>query len=208
MVATGQLAREMETWLAPLEVTPLQSALARRLMKALLTAAAEADESLAADAVSESSDVLSVVRLLEQPGILAELSAADPLAPARLRGVAARHALLERAGGTLSTEEVAAALNLSRQAVDKRRRAGRLLALSFGRRGYRYPAFQFVDGDVLPGLERVLPELGDQDVWSRLAFFVNRRSDLGDKAPASLLKRHVVEPVVQAAHATGEHGAA
>jgi len=100
------------------------------------------------------------------------------------------------------------ALGLSRQAVDKRRRAGRLLALSFGRRGYRYPAFQVVDGDVQPGLERVIAALADQDGWSRLAFFVNRRSDLNDESPLSLLKRNDVEPVVQAARAAGEHGAA
>lgn len=208
MVAASELAREMEEWLTPLQVTPLQSALARRLMKALLSAATEASESVAADVVAESSDVLSVVRLLEQPGILADLSAIDPLAPARLRGVAARHVLLARAGGTLSSEEAAETLGLSRQAVDKRRRAGKLLALSFGKRGYRYPVFQFVDGDVLPGLDRVLAELADQDGWSRLAFFVNRRSDLRDKSPVSLLKRRVVDRVIRAARSAGEHGAA
>jgi hypothetical protein len=207
-MSTAELVREVEGWLAPLDESPLQSALARRLLKAVLSAAAEADESVAAEAVSESSDALSVVRLLEQPEILAHLSAIDPLAPARLRGIAVRHALLEHAGGTLSSEEVAETLGLSRQAVDKRRRTDKLLALAFGRRGYRYPACQFVDGNVLTGLDRVLAELGDDDGWSRLAFLVSRRSDLDDESPLSRLEQNDIERVVQAARAAGDHGAA
>ena len=53
--------------------------------------------------------------------------------------------MLEQAGGTFSSEEVAKAIGISRQAVDKRRLSNQLLALTQGKRGYGYPRFQFED---------------------------------------------------------------
>lgn len=188
--------------------TKLTGALVARLIKAFADVTADVDDAIAADAVSESSDVLAFVRLLEQPDVLEKLKAVDPLAPARLRGIKARQTLLDLAGGTLSSEEVASALGLTRQAIEKRRRAGRLLALSFGKRGYRYPAFQFADGKSLPGLEPVLEAMKQQDAWTQLAFFVNRRSDLGQKAPAALLAKGAGDRVLSAADTVGEQGAA
>ncbi len=142
------------------------------------------------------------------PDLLERIRASDPLAPARLRGVTARQQLLDLAGGTLSREETAKTLGLKRQAIERRRGAGRLLALSFGKRGYRYPACQFVDGRTVPGLERVLDALKDQDAWTQLAFFVNRRSDLNDEGPLTLLGRGEIDRVLPVARALGEHGAA
>jgi hypothetical protein len=115
--------------------------------------------------------------------------------------------MIDLAGGTLSSEEAARALHLTRQAVEKRRRAGRLLALSLGRRGHRYPAFQFGEGG-LPGLERVLGALKDHDPWTQLAFFVTRQSDLDDQTAVVRLRAGDVETVLRAAGAVGEHGAA
>ena len=163
---------------------------------------------MAAEALSESSDSLALLKLLEQPRILEELHKSDPLARARLRGVPARKQLVELAGGVLSSDEVAELLGLTRQAVDKRRRAGRLLALAFGKRGHRYPAFQFVEGRLLPGLEQVLAALKAHDPWTQLSFFVNRSSDLNDESPVTVLRKGNLEAVLRAAHAVGEHGAA
>ncbi len=50
-----------------------------------------------------------------------ELEEADPLAAAKLRGLKRRQEMLKAAGETLTSEQVAEVLNLSRQAVDKRR---------------------------------------------------------------------------------------
>jgi hypothetical protein len=186
----------------------IQGALLARLVKAVADVAEGVDDRVAAEAVSESSDPLTLVRLLERPEMVDELRRADPLAPARLRGIAARQRLIEMAGGILSAEEAAGALGLTRQAIDKRRRAGRLLAVSLGRRGYRYPAFQFVRGGVLPGLEAVLAALRPHDPWMQLSFFVNRHSDLDEESPLAALEGGAVEPVKAAAAALGEHGAA
>ena len=66
-----------------------------------------------------------------------------------------REALLKRADGVLSAAEVGHLLQLTRQAVDKRRRTGALLALRQGS-GWRYPRCQFTDADTVPGLAEVV----------------------------------------------------
>jgi len=183
-------------------------ALATRLFRAIAEVTHDVDEQAVSDALSAASDSLAVLRILEQPNVVENLRASDPLGPARLRGVAARHELIEGAGGALSSQELAEALGLTRQAVDKRRRAGRLLALSFGRRGYRYPAFQVAKDGLLPGLESVLGALSGHDGWTQLAFFVAERSDLDGRTAVDLLKKGHQERVVRAAASLAEHGAA
>lgn len=186
----------------------LADALVTRTRRAVTTMTSGVDARTAADAVAASSDALVLLRLLEQPELLESLRAADPLAPARLRGIDARRKLVDLAGGLLSSEEAATTLGLTRQAIEKRRRAGRLLCLSLGKRGYRYPAFQFVDGKTLSGLERVLDALKDRDAWTQLSFFVNRRAELGNRKPVALLQAGRIDDVVEAAEADADQGAA
>lgn len=202
--------------MAPTKTTPararrpgnLADALLMRTRRAVEQMTRDVDARAAADAVSAASDALVVLRLLEQPEALESLRGADPLAPARLRGIDARKKLVDLAGGLLSSEDAAMALGLTRQAVEKRRRAGRLLSLSLGRRGYRYPAFQFADGATLTGLERVLDALTGRDAWTQLAFFLNRRVDLANQSPVTRLRRGDVDAVVDAAGADAHQGAA
>jgi hypothetical protein len=192
----------------------LSDALATRVNRALKRVTEDIDERVAADAVSAPSDALVLLRLLEEPSVLELLRADDPLAPARLRGLEAKAKLADLAGGLLSAAEAAAALGITRQGIEKRRRAGRLLAVSLGRRGYRYPAFQFADGEALPGLDRVLPALQGRDPWTQLSFLVNARTELSGKSPVAWLQSargpigDAVESVVQAAMADLDQGAA
>jgi hypothetical protein len=193
----------------------LAEALGARAARAVVQMTSDVDERVASEAVSASSDALVLLRLFERPEVLESLRAADPLAPARLRGIAARRRLVDLAGGLLSAEQAGDELGITRQAIEKRRRAGRLLSLLLGRRGYRYPAFQFVDGHTLPGLERVLDALSGRDPWTQVSFFVNRRSDLDGRSPVQLLQatrrrpdRDVVDAIVEAAEAEMEQGAA
>ena len=185
-----------------------QRALATRLLSAIADVTQDVDEQSVADALSASSDSLAVLRVLEQPSVVECLKMADPLGPARLRGVAARHQLIEAAGGVMSSTQFAGALGLTRQAVDKRRRAGRLLALSVGRRGFRYPAFQVTHGGLLPGLEAVLQALSGHDGWMQLAFFVTERADLEGRTAADCLNSGHQDAVLRSAAALAEHGAA
>jgi hypothetical protein len=51
-------------------------------------------------------------------------------------------------------------LQIARQAIDERRKEGKLLALELGNKGFHYPAWQIG----LPHLERVLQAPGERDV--------------------------------------------
>jgi hypothetical protein len=132
----------------------------------------------------------------------------DPLARARLRGVLAMRELLSGDGGALAGNEVADLLGISRQAVDKRRKAGQLIAVELPRRGLLYPAWQFVEAGALPGLARVLAALGAHDAWAQARFFVSRNGRLANRRPLEVLKGGELDAVLRAAEAFGEHGAA
>jgi hypothetical protein len=132
----------------------------------------------------------------------------DPLARARLRGVIAMRELLSGDGGALTGSEVAELLGISRQAVDKRRKTGQLLAVELQRRGLLYPAWQFVEAGMLPGFIDILAALRAHDPWAQARFFVTRNDRLRGRRPLDVLRKGEIEPVVRAAEGFGEHGAA
>jgi hypothetical protein len=158
-------------------------------------------------AMAASSDWEVLVRALSSTEV-APSSVSDPLANARLRGIHARRKLLQAEGGAIPASEVAEILGISRQAVDKRRQAATLLALGLGGHGYHYPAWQFEQGGVIAGLERVLKALAAHDEWMKLVFFVNANTRLNGESPLQCLRRGDAESVLDAAKAYGEHGAA
>lgn len=139
-----------------------------------------------------------------QPTVLEAVS--EPLLRARLRGVEQKRGILRAEGGAVSAEEAGELIGISRQAVDKARREGRLLAVNVGRT-WRYPLWQFVDGEVLRGLSQVLRALKTEGPWVRGAFFLDRNSRLGNESPLDLLRKSRVDEVVRAARAYGQHGA-
>ena len=137
-------------------------------MAAHVTLKSEAQASLVRaviDLTSEMSDeeltrpgAASLRALFE--GLLERLpKSSDPLAKARLRGLVAQRELLDAEGGGLTGSEMAEALGVSRQAVDKRRKAHQLLALEAPKRGLVYPGGQLTGTGLLPGLAEVLTHL-------------------------------------------------
>lgn len=188
---------------------PMQAAFVARVLNAVAVLVDDLDARALSDAVGARSDLSTLLRALEHPTVQTTLAAEDPLAPARLRGLQARAVLLQAEGGTLGAGEIADHLGISRQAVDKRRRAGTLLGIPTGGHGYHYPAWQLdSQRGVLPGLGEVLRALHRLDPWMQLAFMLNGNARLDDEAPLTLLRRGVIVPVVRAAEAFGEHGAA
>jgi hypothetical protein len=105
----------------------------------------------------------------------------------------------------LSSDQVAALLGMTRQGVDRRRRQGRLLALQGERRGYRYPAWQFEGGQVLPGLAEAMARLEDHP-WTKYRFFLIREASLGDRTPLEALRAGEVDAVLRTAEFFGEQG--
>ena len=84
-------------------------------------------------------------------------------------------------GGALTAEEAADLLDITRQAVDKRRNQHQLIGLTQGRRGYAYPSFQFEDGKTIAGLAEVLRALEVHDPWIQPTFFANGNSRLTEQ---------------------------
>jgi hypothetical protein len=167
-------------------------------------------EAMPAEALTEAatadSDYAVLVAALEKPTALAELQRHDPLAEVRLRGLHERQRLLAAEGGVLSGEEAAQLLGISRQAVDKRRGLGRLLAIRVGPHRFVYPAWQFHADGVLPGWEAVLADLRPHDPWMQVAFMLSGNTGLERKSPLDLLRRGQIAAVRRVARLYGEHG--
>jgi hypothetical protein len=144
------------------------------------------------------------ISALTAPELLAELAPTDPLVGARLRGMKVKQELLYSDGQPLRSEEVAQLLGISRQAVDKRRNKGQLLAVSLGKRGYFYPLWQFHDGGVLPGLDLVLAALAKFDAWTQLMFIKTGDLRLDHLTPLECLLAGNIDPVLTAAACYGE----
>ena len=132
----------------------------------------------------------------------------DPVAAAKLRGLKRKRQLIEEGGGTLTSEQVAEVLGITRQAVDKRRASNQLLALTQGKRGYSYPSFQFEEGKTVKGLEEALKQLNGLDPWMQLVFFGSPNDRLDGKTPIEVLRTGDSGDVVRAAEGYGEQGAA
>ncbi|MEX1367934.1 MAG: hypothetical protein AB1Z98_32695 [Nannocystaceae bacterium] len=175
---------------------------AQRALQELAHAMSASDLEAAA---SEASDTGVILKAFESSSALT-LLAHDPLLESRLRGLRIKQDLLQREGGTLGASEVAELLGISRQAVSKRVKARTLLALPTARHGHAYPAWQLVDGGVLPDLPEVLqaldPEMGP---WMTLAFMLGEHVALGGRSPLQALREHDLEAVLRAARTHGEH---
>lgn len=180
---------------------------ALRVFEALLKDLSREALSSAAAAPSDVDVVLQAM-LAARKALLEPVQEKDPLALARLRGQQARSAFLSEEGGTLSATEVAELVGISRQAINKRRQAGQLLALPIGRHGFAYPVWQFAGSDVLPGFVTVLGHLAGHDPWMQARFFLSPDPRLDDSRPLDGLRQGRVEAVSEAARAYGEHGAA
>lgn len=127
------------------------------------------------------------------------------LALSLLRGRLAREELKQRNGGSISAAEAAEKIGISKTAVLKRYHEGKMLGWREARQdAVRFPVWQFADDNLLPGIPEVLAILNQapwMDDWSRILFFLNRHSSLGEKSPLDLLKKGRHERVMWAATA-------
>jgi len=163
---------------------------------------------LLVEAVAAPTDKEAVLRILEAPQMAAPNTDAAIIEASRTAGVQARDQLLNAQGGSWSVERAAKHLGLTRQAVDKRRKANKLIGLAVGRHGYLYPSWQFDRSGTLPGLEDVLHELRRQDPWSQLIFMLSPNYRLDGASPLEQLRKGQIDDVRTAAPLFGEHGAA
>lgn len=187
---------------------PLRAAFLCRALSALARLAPELGEQALGRAVAAPTDYATLLAALESPAAVTALRQDDPLTEARLRGLQARPQILQAEGGALTGAQVAGVLGISRQAVDKRRRSGRLLAVAADRRGYLYPAWQFTSEGVLPGLPEVLGAFTVASPWMQAAWFLAPNLYLDGARPLDALRHGQMDAVHRAAAAYGEQGAA
>lgn len=178
----------------PATPDPLREAFRRRAVGAVERMAREASTEALTEALAAPSDTGTVARALAEQATADVLRRLEPLAGAIARGAEARTRLAEAAGGMLSADDAAKALGISRQAVDKRRAAGKLLAVRV-RGDWHYPSAQFRDGEVLPGIETVISGLPDASAWSVLDFLLVPDDALGGRSPLALLRDGDMAPV-------------
>lgn len=181
-----------------------QAGVVARVLTALARSAADLKrEDWAVE--DERSDYAVLVGWLNRPEVLADLRrSAGAMTVARLRGLAVKERLLAAEGGTWSSSELAAALGISRQAVDARRRRGALIGVALGKRCYSYPCWQVG----LEGLTQVLVELRGYDPWAHLAFMLTPNVWLADQTPLAALRQGQVDQAVDAARTYGQQTAA
>lgn len=175
----------------------LQAAFLRRAMTALERISANVSAKTLSEALAAPTDAGSVAQLLSSSdNIGAAVTELDPLVPALARNVEHRQRLLKLAGGVLSADEAGRILGITRQAVDKRRRANSVLAVREGS-DWRYPACQFSEGEVVAGIPDVVRGFAAAGSWATLDFLLAPDTALGGKSPLKLLTSGKLEPVLR-----------
>jgi hypothetical protein len=172
----------------------LREAFRRRAIGAVERMAREASLEALEEALAAPSDTGTVARALAEQAVVDALCRLEPLAGAIARGIEVRAGLVEAAGGMLSADGVGKTLRISRQAVDKRRTAGKLLAVRV-RGDWHYPSAQFRDGEVLTGISEVIAGMADASPWSVLDFLLASDDALGGRSPLAALQAGDLGPV-------------
>lgn len=169
--------------------SPIRVAFWERANAALRRITEQAEESALARAVAAPTDAGALARAMSDTLPADSASGElDPLASLIARGAEQKLDLLKQAGGGLSASDVARLLRISRQAVDKRRREGKLLAVPRGS-DYAYPACQFEDDRPVSGLPDLLAARTVDHPWATLAFLMTPDEELGC-SPLKALQQH------------------
>ena len=185
----------------------IQAALDRgtKTLKTVLTKAGSKAVGSLQTTTNEVGYLMAAARLaIEALGISVDV-VEKQLHDARLRGLERMTELRKAAEPVLETGAVCDLLSLSRETIRKKVDRRQLLALPKG--GDRvFPAFQFQDGDVLPGFAEVLNALANDSPFVALSFLLSKNPDFGGKTACDLLQVGEVDPVIAEARGFLNHG--
>jgi hypothetical protein len=156
----------------------------------------------------KKSSRVSAVQLARLTGVAFEMAFTgsqreEKLARAMARGISVREKMAAEEGGSMSADETARYLGVSKQSVLNLHSGGKLLAWrSEKQRAFRFPVWQFTERGRLPGLEEVLTILRPiLDDWGKIGFFLQTQGALGGRRPLDLLRENKVQLVLRAAEA-------
>ena len=170
----------------------LAQAFLKRSVKMLERVSSSASSEALKSALSSPTDIGGVATLLSDLAPLGvDLSAVDPFLEAMARGAAVKRELLTSGGGGLTSSQVASALGITRQAVDKRRGRRALLAVPDGSGDY----------------EKVLRAFQIRSPWTQLSVLLASVPALGGKTVLAVLKSGAIERAIAIAASFGEQAA-
>lgn len=185
---------------------PMRQAFSKRMHEAVEHLAQVADAATVEEVLG-MADAFSGLGVAIQHVATSDAAAIrDPLAPARVRGIAARERLIERAGGLLRLGEVAERLGVTTQAVNGRRSRKTILAVPMPNGEWVYPACQFTEHGLIRGMDTFVRAFGEADPWTRLAVLVAHSGRYGGKSALDLLKEGRTSEAQSIAATYGEQG--
>jgi len=135
------------------------------------------------------------------------LSLVSPLETAIKRGEKVKTSFLSKQGGALSNIEACRVLTCSPPELETMRRNHQVLGLSVNEE-LVYPAWQFIEGKVSSGLDKVLAALKEDGAWTQIIFLLTGDIRLDGAIPLEKLKEGEIDQVVRAAKCCGSHIAA
>jgi hypothetical protein len=187
-------------------INSLESVIIARVLKVLRVLL---QSSSLGEAASSSSDLELLITLLSDPGVLSDLKHLDPLAAARLRGLRAKEDIMNAEGGCLTAQQAAAIARVTKAAISKARKEGRLIGLPVGQKSWVFPRWQFIEpGGFLLGLKEVTKELSHLSAWGQAMFLLEPNDRLSGHNPLYWMRRGKIDKVILAASQHGEQGAA
>ena len=184
---------------------PMRQALATRLHEVVDRLAESADAETVERTLAMADGVSALSVVLERAAV-AEAALRDPLAAARARGIGAREALIEKAGGVLRLADAAERLGVSPQAVTGRRTRGTILAVPMPNGEWVYPACQFTDEGLLPDLGAFLAAFQDVSPWTQLRVLLAPSRRYGGRSALELLRARERDAARGIAATYGEQG--
>ncbi|MPN40472.1 hypothetical protein SDC9_188010 [bioreactor metagenome] len=154
---------------------------------------------------NEVSFLMAAARLaIESLGVSQEVGDKE-LHEARLQGLSRIMKLRKAAEPVLETGAVCSLLGVSRETIRKKVDRRQLLALPKGADRV-FPAFQFKEGDVVPGLPEVLDTLREHSPFMALSFLLSESPSFGAKTAIELLRSGEVDLVLAEARGLLTHG--
>lgn len=216
MSARARATAEYEASLAPETPAPrglqarqdLEEALLRRVegsLRASLRRMTPSELMRAVEAPSPAATVAQIISAAPDVGI----PDASAWTRALARGAARKQEMIQRAGGVLSSGEVAELLGITVSAVNQRKSRHRsILAVPLSGGEWGFPARQFVDGVVRTGVAEVVRAAGEMNPWVLLSILLDDAREAGGPTLLDRLDDPAVRAdVLQRVGTYGEHTA-
>jgi hypothetical protein len=150
----------------------VEAALLRRVeqtMRASLRRMTASDLMRAVEAPTPAATIAQIISASPDVGLTQESSWTHALA----RGAAHKQEMIQRAGGVLSSAQVAELLDISVSAVNQRKNKHRsILAVPLSGGEWGFPVRQFAEENVRAGVAEVVKAAGDMNPWILLSILL------------------------------------